>query len=87
MVQTKACRPCGTHKFSENVAHIGIAYLKFAKKGAQKYKKYDTKFMLCTPWEISPYACPLVYVSDAQCELLAAFLSNQHEKYVKITFM
>ena len=29
-------------------------HLYVAKKSAQKYKKYDTKFMLCTPWEISP---------------------------------
>ena len=54
MVQTETCRPCGTHIFSENFESIGISYLYVAKKGVQKYKKYDIKFMLCTPWEISP---------------------------------
>ena len=39
MVQTKACMPCGTHMFSENIASIGIAYLYVAKKGAQENKK------------------------------------------------
>ena len=54
MVQTEACRLCGAHIFWENVASFGLANLEVAEKGAQKYKKYDTKFMLCTPWEISP---------------------------------
>ena len=49
MVQTEACRPSGALIFSEKVAVFGIANLKVPEKGAQKYKKYDTEFKLCTP--------------------------------------
>ena len=48
MVQTEACRPSGAHIYSEKVAIFGVANLYIAKKGAQKYKKYDTKMRLCT---------------------------------------
>ena len=34
---TEACRPCGPHIFSENVAKFGIA--QSCQTGAQKYKK------------------------------------------------
>ena len=51
------------------VASIGIAYLKVAKKkDAKKYKKYDTKFMLCTPWEISPI-CIFIYIAYANIHM------------------
>ena len=53
-VQTEACRPCGTHIFSEMVASFGVANLKVAKKGAQKYKKYDIKMRLCTVSRFPP---------------------------------
>ena len=54
MVKTEACRPCGTHIFSENVASFGMGYLEFAEKGAQKYKKYDIKMRLCTVSKFPP---------------------------------
>ena len=54
MVQTEAYRPCGAHIFSEKVAFFGIWNLKVAKKGAQKYKKYDIKIRLCTVSRFPP---------------------------------
>ena len=54
MVQTEIWRPSGAHIFSEKVASFGLVSLEVAKKRAQKYKKNDTKMMLCTVSRFPP---------------------------------
>ena len=83
MVQTETWRPSGAHIFSEKVASFGLVSLEVAKKHAQKYKKYDTKFKLCTPWEISPICAIFIFTPQAPLESpnefrMASKMSNTH---------
>ena len=43
MVQTEACRPCGTHIFSENVASFDTTHLKLPKKVLKNTKNMTPK--------------------------------------------
>ena len=76
-----------------HVDHVALIYIqkmlqvlakrtyKLPKKGALKYKKYDTKFMLCTPWEILPICIFVnVYLYISVCYVYLCYVQLKSEQ-------